>query len=380
MADRSLLRNLHLVLVLDAGMSLSIWEQYGLLTRETALYRRLLPHLGAITLISHGDSADLRLAHSLTGIHVKCNRWQLSRRWYQWSIVLGLGMRLRLSSMRTVVKTNQMPGAGFPARLAKVGGAKFLVRTGYRHADFVARQHGRSSFRQQEAIVLEQRAYAAADCAITTTPEDARAICADYGLSERMVNVIPNFVDTTLFSPNRQQPPLARRIALVGRLAPQKNPLAAIEALQGLDVVLVVVGEGPLQDEMRQLTARLGVKAEFLGRRRHEELPGILNSCDLYLQPSLYEGHPKSLLEAMACGLPIVAGDSPGIRGVIVDGETGLLCAHDVAAIRSAVLSLLDNFDLRCRLGEKARAWAESHVSLDRIAESEMNVLAKLLA
>jgi glycosyltransferase involved in cell wall biosynthesis len=377
--DRSGLSRIHLVLVLDAGMSLAIWDQHGIFGRETELYRRLRPHLKAVTLVTHGDKQDLRLAERLPGIKVICNHRHLARRWYHWSVVLGLGVRLRLSMGRAVVKTNQMPGAGLPARLARFGGAKFLVRCGYRYADFMERLFGQGSFRAKEALELERCIYKMADMAVTTSEIDSKAVLAAYELQPERVTVIPNFVDTDLFHPSRRQKrgPV-RRIALVGRLAPQKNPLAAIEALEGQDVELIVAGEGELKEEMAQLASRMNVRICFLGRVAHERLPALLADCDLYLQPSLYEGHPKSLLEAMACGLPVVAGDSPGISNVIEDGATGLLCGHDAASIRKAVLALSSQPELREALGYKARQWVLTHVSLDRVVDIEQRLLSSL--
>ena len=95
--------------------------------------------------------------------------------------------------------------------------------------------------------------------------------------------------------------------------------------------------------------------------------------------PSLYEGHPKALLEAMACGVPVIAADSPGIREVIRHGETGYLCGTSPDAIRDAIEALRSDCALRGRLGVAARKYVVDHFSLDRIAELEYALLQEVV-
>ncbi|MBI4969652.1 MAG: glycosyltransferase family 4 protein [Rhodospirillales bacterium] len=375
---RALLSTTHLVLVLDAGMSLMVWDQHGILEREILLYRRLRPFLGDLTIVSRGGSEEAAFASHLPDCQLVFNRFGMSRRWYHWWISLALGGQLRLSHAPIIVKTNQMPGAGLPRRLARFARGRFLVRTGYLHHDFAVRLHGEHSQQAREAQELERSIYAAADMAQVTSLDAQQLLIAAYGLSESRVRVIPNFVDTSTFRPALQTRPPGRRVALVGRLMPQKNFLAAISALEGLDAEIMVVGEGPEEDEMRRLAQRCNVRVSFLGRRPHQELPELLAGCDLFLQPSHFEGHPKTLIEAMACGMPVIAGDSPGIRNVVEHGVTGLLCRHDASSIRASLLQVFENRPLGERLGRQARDWAEANVSLDRVVDMELDLLSHL--
>ena len=107
----------------------------------------------------------------------------------------------------------------------------------------------------------------------------------------------------------------------------------------------------------------------------NHELPDILNNADLYVHPSLYEGHPKALLEAMACGLPVVATDVPGTREVISHGETGFLCGTSASEIRQALVEVLDNQELRARMGANAAKFVQKNASLDHVLELEIGLL-----
>jgi glycosyltransferase involved in cell wall biosynthesis len=107
----------------------------------------------------------------------------------------------------------------------------------------------------------------------------------------------------------------------------------------------------------------------------NSELPGYLNRAGLFILPSFYEGHPKALIEAMACGLPVIGADSPGIRELIRHGETGYLCGTEPESIREAIQDLLDSPTLSAQMGHHARQFVIENYSLDRIAELELALL-----
>ena len=129
-----------------------------------------------------------------------------------------------------------------------------------------------------------------------------------------------------------------RLVGMVERRAPEKAPadfLAIAAAIP--DATFVVVGDGPLR---APLAAAAGPNVRFLGFR--EDMPGVYASLDVLVQPSLREGMPMTILEAMASGLPVVATRVGAAGDVIDNGGTGMLVpARDVAAMTAAVRSLL---------------------------------------
>lgn len=145
----------------------------------------------------------------------------------------------------------------------------------------------------------------------------------------RRVELIPNGVDTSQFRPLSGSPRRdgKRRILYVGRLSPEKNLARVVRATasMGPGVIDVMVGSGPLRDELQAQAHRLGVAIEFPGVVDQRRLPEVYASADAFVLASFTEGHPKALLEAMACGVPCVASDCAGNRSLVRDGETGLL-------------------------------------------------------
>src|SRR3546814_7383738 len=87
-------------------------------------------------------------------------------------------------------------------------------------------------------------------------------------------------------------------IVFIGRLSAQKNPLLLIEALEGLDLELDMVGDGDLRATAEREAARRGVKARLHGNLPHQNLPEMINAGRIFVLPSSYEGHPKTLLRS----------------------------------------------------------------------------------
>jgi glycosyltransferase involved in cell wall biosynthesis len=139
-----------------------------------------------------------------------------------------------------------------------------------------------------------------------------------------------------------------------------------------------LIGEGPLRPTL-ELEAARNPRLRLLGGRPHGELPEHLRRAAIYVLPSLYEGHPKTLIEAMACGRPVVTTNVPGIREIVRDGETGALCAPDVLSLRARIADVLRDAKLRERLGCGARAFAVAHYSLERIIDQELFLYRELV-
>src|SRR5690606_10046050 len=108
------------------------------------------------------------------------------------------------------------------------------------------------------------------------------------------------------------------------------------------------------------------------------DMPEVLPQADIVCMPSYYrEGVPRSLIEAAACGLPIVTADVPGCREIVRDGENGFLVPpRDASATAAALRRLLQDGDLRRRMGRASRAIAEAEFSVDRFVAETMDTYA----
>lgn len=157
-------------------------------------------------------------------------------------------------------------------------------------------------------------------------------------------------------------------VVFLGRLRKYKGAQHALRAMARVrrDVpaaTLVVVGDGPYRRELETLAASLGLgdAVRFLGALPHAEKVRILNGAQVAVCPSPKEGWGLTVIEANACGVPVVASRSPGLVESVREGETGLLVPHgDAAALAAGVVRLLADRPLRLRMAEAALRWART--------------------
>lgn len=171
------------------------------------------------------------------------------------------------------------------------------------------------------------------------------------------------------------------RLLSVGRITAEKGIdvlLGAVAVLrrQGVEVEVRVAGDGPARERMQQLACELGLShaVRFLGHvGDKKELHALFDWADVFLLPSLSEGLPKVLLEAMARSLPIIASDVGSVRDLITHGETGLLVPPaDPGALADAIKSLAQRADIAQRIAAGAFREASEHrveVEAAKIAE-----------
>lgn len=165
-------------------------------------------------------------------------------------------------------------------------------------------------------------------------------------------------------------PAAGRPIALtVASLEPRKGQRYLIEAaIQIPELILVLVGEGPDRAVLQHQARAAGVQDRviFLGHRT--DIPNLLACCDVFVLPSLAEGLPLSILEAMAAGKPVVASAIGGNSEVVIDGETGLLVPPgEPLALACAIRKLLMDTTLAVRLGASGRHRVRENYSAENM-------------
>jgi glycosyltransferase involved in cell wall biosynthesis len=273
-----------------------------------------------------------------------------------------------------VFKTNQVVGGLQALRAARIFRRPLVARCGYLRSEGMATEHGPGSPQARRAKRYERRLFRGADVVAVTTEHMRTQVLTLYGVPSTRVMVVPNYVDVDLFSPSDGEG-APRSLAFVGRLTRQKNLFVLLDALAGLDdVSLTLIGDGPQRSALERYAERRGVDAKFEGRLPHDRLPALLSRAQAFVMPSVWEGHPKALLEAMACGLPVIGSNVHGIREVVRDGESGILCEPSSEGLRRAIESVLGDAELRQRLGSGARD-AAARLSLERVVERELEVL-----
>jgi glycosyltransferase involved in cell wall biosynthesis len=357
------------------GASLETWDDTGGFDREVALFRRLRESGVQITFITYGGRDDLELAERIPEIKVRCNRWGLPPRLYE-----RLLPWLHAATFRhcDLLRTNQTDGADIAASVAARCRKPLIARCGYMWSDLRQRKFGSDSPEAAHARAIEHRVFTAAARVVVTTSAMAGDLERRIPEVAARLRVIPNYVDTESFRPLEIG---EREIDLVfaGRFGPEKNLEALVDAVRSLDVSLMIVGGGRRRAKWEREIGDLGGRLRWRGNVPNREIPGLFARAKAFILPSHFEGHPKTLIEAMASGLPVIGADSPGIREIIRHGENGYLCGTRSDEIREAIRVVLGDPVLRTRLGSNAREFAVAEFALERIAPMERSLIDEVL-
>lgn len=155
---------------------------------------------------------------------------------------------------------------------------------------------------------------------------------------KQKIDVIYNGVDTNEFAPIENKPKNDKLILIsTGRLIARKGYNFLIEAIANLlQVELWLIGEGNLKNELELQAKTLNAQIKFLGKKEHHEIPKYLKQADIFVLPSLNEGMSNSILEAMACGLPIIATDTGG-SAELIQGNGIIVEKSNVQDLKNAI-------------------------------------------
>jgi len=263
------------------------------------------------------------------------------------------------------------------------------------HRPLITTFHLGPIFFERRLLNTAIRAYEGTACKLIVGLSDmiiavSKAVKAQavlLGAEPSDVAVIPNGVDSSEFKPGGTRDPKGpKRIACVGRLIHNKGVQFLVEAAPLVlashpDVEFVIVGEGPMREHLVRMTEKLGVKHAFRFVGKVPSVADVLRECHLFVRPSLTEGMPLTVLEAMACGLPVVASSISGTPEVVLDGETGMLVeAGNVGQLADAITKLLSDESYAMKIGYNALRLVKEHYSWDNTAELTLRVYEEVLA
>ena len=364
-----------LVLFFTAGMSLKKWSDGGMLYREVKLYNELAKHFDKIYFLTYGGEKEKEYRNFLApNIEILYNTRRINP--FIYSFLAPLIHRKVMKNV-DIYKTNQMLGS-WTAVIAKLlFRKKLIVRQGYQYSSTLKKKG--KNLLSFIASIIEFFSYKPADEIIVTSQSIKDFIVEKYKIKQEKIDVIPNYVDTESFRPFESEKE-ARRVTFVGRFDKEKNLFSLIDAVKGLNVKLVLVGNGPLEIALKKKVKEEEIEnVVFAGVIPNERLPEELNKSEIFMLPSLYEGNPKTLLEAMACGLPVIGTNVVGIKEVVKHKENGYLCENSTDSIEEAIREVMTNENLRHKLAVNARDTIIKNYSLEKIVDKELKLYDRLL-
>ncbi len=363
----------------------------GIARLHGELARRFLPGELIVSTPQNADAEDVD-----EQFHGAVDRLPLGRRYAKTlpGLLLWSRRAAKLARERDVrfVYCGNIKPAGYPTRWVyertRIPYAVFLYG-----ADLLSEQHKyhHSAIKRRSGRAI--LGGAAALVAISAWTRDlALTVLGELGLDGhgQRVRVLHLGTDPDRFRPAVDSSAIRERFHLpdgvrwlltVARLEPHKGMDTVIAALPAIaarasDVGYLIAGSGPAREKLERLAHKTGVanRVRFLGEIGERDLPALYNVASAYVGVSRraerigVEGFGISLVEASACGLPIVAGDSGGVPDAVRAGETGFLVPpEDVGAVAEAVCRLLTDRALAGRIGAAGRRAVETHYNWDRV-------------
>jgi glycosyltransferase involved in cell wall biosynthesis len=252
--------------------------------------------------------------------------------------------------------------------------------------------HWRRPWRRRAFSLVTRAGYALADAIVTTSAGVADDLVTEFHVARERIRIVHNPVDLDaitaaseeVLEPADEHTWSRPVIVAAGRLADAKNYSLLLDAFALLirhrPARLVVLGEGEREAALREQVARLGL-GDMVSFRGFQRNPWkYIARADVFALSSRYEGFGNVLVEAMACGTPVVATSSPGTREIVTDGRDGLLVElHEADWFAAALERMLDDAAGRRRMAMEARRTAQ-RFALPAIAEAYGRVFREVMA
>ncbi len=241
-------------------------------------------------------------------------------------------------------------------------------------------------------ILVEQYITQHVNCNISVSASNKKT--GTEFLADFKSTVINNGIDLKIFDPGRSFKDLKRFfgiadgscvVGFIARMTLQKDPFTMIKAfkkvvLKNPRAVLLMVGDGELKAEAVRLCGELGISDKVIFEKFRSDIPDVLNAMDIFCLPSLWEGLPIGLLEAMAMQKAVVATAVDGSKEILQDQVNGLAVAvQQEDALAGAVLKLVNDPVLRNRLGKAARETVLENFDIQKMTRAVETVYLNTL-
>jgi glycosyltransferase involved in cell wall biosynthesis len=362
-----------LLLLMTPNMSLQKWKAIGQLNREIDIYNSLIKAAGLKLLIFSYGRNDQHLIEDHPDIQVlTIPSW----------IPAFLPFKLQNLIYETLApwyyrdyfkhvilaKTNQFAAGRFGLILKFLFGIPLVIRMGYYRSHF---QHI-----SKIKSIREKIFFRFADKLIVTSQAAKKFINETYHVSNNKILWMVNSIDQSIFKPQALEKEYD--VIFVGRLEKIKNVKLLLKTVSRSSLKALIIGRGSLVKDVIDSTLN-NDKITWLECVSNSDLPAYYNKAHAFLILSDYEGCPKSLLEAMACGIPCIGANVPGIIECMDDERNGLLVEKNADDIQKKLLLIKNDALLAKKLTDNAVNWVGNNCELEANVRKEFELFKEAI-
>lgn len=367
----------NIVLFLTFGGSLKIWEENGILEREIKIYKKLNEQYGVTThIISYGDDRDCLIGERFSFLHVHSNFLKIHPRFYSFLIPL---LFFKVFLKAEIIKTNQFFGVHIAHRVSRIFAKPLIIRNGFNFLKHIKEEFGLHSKEYDKAKKYEKKFISSGDINIFTTELMANEYKKLYNLNSEKIFVVPNYVVKKDWKPSYKIQKKKNCILFFGRITKQKNLLELSKAIKGLKKKLIIIGFGKEKEKIENFLKKNKIQHNFFNRIPQSKIKNQLKLCDAFILPSLYEGHPKTLIEMMVYKIPIITTNVDGIKEIIKDNVNGILCGTDAQSIRKRIKDFYSmSIQKKKEMTDNAYSYSIKNFEIEEVSKKEYQIYSAL--
>ncbi len=309
--------------------SLTTWHESGTIARELKFFKNIEKNKDtSFTFFTYGGSSDIELAseHNLYEVHpIYTTSKYLKNKLFRILLSFLIPFRIRNEIKNAdIVFQNQLLGCWIPILIKKIYKKPLIIRTGYDMLDF-AKKEKKSSLIIFLYKILTNFAVKNCDYFTVTSRSDLKRFKINYPKYEHKFLLRPNWVK--LEQLNEFTSRHSNKVLAVGRLVYQKNFSFLISEFKNSknNLEIDVVGSGPDKEKLLLQAKKYNVSINFLGNLNNNELLKLYQDYKFFISTSLFEGNPKSLLEAMGSGCVVFASNINNHSEIVTDNVNGFL-------------------------------------------------------
>ncbi len=367
------------LVVFTYGYSLKTWEESGTLERELSIYTELQKKYGVkFTFLTYGDHSDLEIAIKNIDVDIIPIYKYLKKSSSKLiNILKSIYFPLRYKRLFVdidIIKQNQLQGSWVAIIFKSLLRKPLFTRTGYDVYKFCL-EDNKNFFIRFLYLYLTKITVQMSNIYSVSNLSDLRYSEFKYNKIKQFVLrpnwILPNdYINNTKFS---------NKVLCVGRLEHQKNFEYIINEFEGTDFEIDIVGKGSKKKELYDLSIKNNVKVNFLNNINNKDLIKLYSNYKYFISSSLYEGHPKTVLEAMHSGCIVYLSDIPNHSELVVHGVDGYLYNLKKDNLKKLFKETISNKDMLENISYNAYLKMEKKFSLEKAVTVENEDYKKII-